>query len=316
MADIGVRLPYKYIVILERCVDMPTEDTGLALAKAAMDGAAREGVNKIYDAIGNVFPFWDAKRRAVGTYIDNIKQSNLSAEDQMMAIANVKTTYKHLKNQAAIANIAQKAAKEGTDFSSNSPVDDEWLERFMDSAKFVSDETVQRVWGKVLANEFEKPNSTPPQVIRILSEITSDYAKIFSSLCNLSITLILEEDNGDLNEMNQIIIMTEGSEKKYINDLDINFVSLQELQTLGLIQYRPDSGFILTFDSEKNPSIHLRYFNNETSIIEYENKNFPIGQVCLTKAGESIEKCVEHQFVAGHFENVIEFFKQNSVKFS
>ena len=46
-------------------------------------------------------------------------------------------------------------AKEGTDFSDKSGVSEEWLERFMDSAGFVSAEDIQIIWGKILANELE-----------------------------------------------------------------------------------------------------------------------------------------------------------------
>lgn len=35
----------------------------------------------------------------------------------------------------------------------------------MDSAGFLSLEEIQWIWGKILANEFEKPGSTPPNMI-------------------------------------------------------------------------------------------------------------------------------------------------------
>ena len=39
-------------------------------------------------------------------------------------------------------------------------VNEEWLDRFMDSAKFVSQEEIQAIWGKILAKEFENQENT------------------------------------------------------------------------------------------------------------------------------------------------------------
>jgi len=305
------------LVILERCVDMPTEDTALALAKAAIDGAVREGVNKIYDAIGNVFPFWDAKRRAVGTFIDNIKQSNLSAEDQMMAIAGVKRTFKQLNNQMEIARIAQNTAKEGTDFSSSAEVDDEWLDRFMDSAKFVSDDTVQLVWGRVLANEFEEPNSTPPQVIRILSEITPKLAKIFAVLCCLEANITPLDADGSPISINQYIMVPNPTEINYLNNLGITFTSLSELEMIGLIKCDcAIGGYVLRYNSEKFPKIQISYGKDTTTAIKYPNYSFPIGVVLFTQSGKCLSRFIEKTIIDGHFDGLVSYLKTKKVKFS
>lgn len=44
----------------------------------------------------------------------------------------------------------------------------------MDSAGFVSSEEIQWIWGKILANEFEKPGSTPPNMIRYCQKLLQD----------------------------------------------------------------------------------------------------------------------------------------------
>ena len=162
------------------------DEYGIELAKAAAEGVGKESANKLASAIGGLFPFWGLKKKGIAVFINEIEKSNLSPEAKMMTIANAKRTYKQLKNQISIAKIAQDSAKVGTDFSSSSLVNDDWLDRFMDSAKFVSDEKVQYLWGNILAKEFEAPNSTPHSIIRILSEITPQYAKILKQYANLA----------------------------------------------------------------------------------------------------------------------------------
>lgn len=151
--------------------------TGTAVAKTAVDLVKSKNVlNKSVGLMGMLFPFAGMKQKAVEMYIEDIEKSDLPAETKVFMVLNTKKTFKKIKNQKAIAEIAIDNAKQGTDFSENSGVSEEWLDRFMDSAGFVSLEEIQWIWGKILANEFEKPGSTPPNMIRILSEITPKLA--------------------------------------------------------------------------------------------------------------------------------------------
>lgn len=289
------------------------EEMTLEIAKAAAGSAGKESVNKLASVIGGLAPFFGLKRKAVSTYVDDIQKSDLPPETKMMAIANAKKTYKQLKNQMAIAEIAQSAAQDGTDFSQQSGIDDEWLERFMDSARFVSDEEVQLLWGNILAKEFEEPNSTPPSVIRILSEITSPYAKAFQVLCSLKIHIL--ELNGSEKTTETIYVICP-NEYEYLHKYGITLPILTELEMLGLIHCNFVSGFALRFNSQENPTIHLNYREREIVVAEYLNGRFPIGSVMLTKAGEAISRFVSDQNIEGHFEAVCTFLKKNGVKLS
>ena len=50
---------------------------------------------------------------------------------------NAKKQLKQMKNQKQIAEIAMQNAKEETSFASDCGVNEEWLERFMDSAAYM-----------------------------------------------------------------------------------------------------------------------------------------------------------------------------------
>lgn len=290
------------------------EEQGLEIAKAAAEGAGRESVSKLANAIGGMFPFWGLKKRAVATYITDIENSNLSPEAKMVAIANAKKTYKQLKNQLAIAQIAQSTASEGTDFSEDSGVNDEWLERFMDSAKFVSDEQVQLLWGNILAKEFEKPNSTPPSVIRILSEITPVYAKAFQTLCSLTVHIIPVDKAGQVQSSVSEVILPENMD--YLDKYGLTFSVLNELQMLGLIQFDPLSGYIMKFSSERYPKLHLIYGKNTATVLKYPDKTFPVGTVLLTQAGLSIARFTDSVLVEEHLKAVCDFLKGKRVELS
>ena len=125
------------------------------LGEKALDLVKNENVqNKVADLFGMLFPYAGIKKKAVDMYIEEIENSDLSTEAKMISLLNAKKTLKKIKNQKNIAEIAKENAKEGTDFSEKSGVSEEWFDRFMESASYVSSEEMQLVWGKILANEF------------------------------------------------------------------------------------------------------------------------------------------------------------------
>ena len=137
--------------------------TGTAVAKTAVDLVKNDNVlNKVAGVMGMLFPYAGLKQKAVNLYIEEIEKSDMSSEAKIFTVLNMKKIFKKIKNQKSIADIAMENAKEGTDFSEKSGVSEEWLERFMDSAGFVSSEDIQLIWGKILANEFERPGVRHP----------------------------------------------------------------------------------------------------------------------------------------------------------
>ena len=287
------------------------ENTNLALEalKSAAEGAGKESVNKITNAIGAFFPFFGLKQEAAKTYVEDIKNSNMSPEAKLLAIANARKTYKEIINQSKIMKIAIESAKDETDFSESSTVDDDWLARFMDSAKFVSNEEMQVVWGRILAGEFESPGSTPPQIIRVLSEITSKYAQIFTSLCNLSPTITIE---GKSNKINLVII---NYKDDFFNSLSINFDTLFELQNYGLIEFAPSAMFVTQILKEEGQKLHLEY-GNKVITFDHPDTDFPVGHVFLTEVGKCIFDIIEKSIIEGYWERLIDYLKKVGVVIS
>ncbi|MGO5113460.1 DUF2806 domain-containing protein [Candidatus Avoscillospira sp. LCP25S3_F1] len=288
------------------------EEYGLEIAKATAESVGKESANKLFEIIGGIFPFWGLKKKAVSTYISEIENSNLSPEVKMMAIANAKKTYQYMKNQVTIAQIAQDVALEGTNFTATSKVDDEWLERFIDSAKFVSDEQVQLLWGNILAKEFEQPSSTPPSVIRILSEITPRYARVFQVICNLAVYIVPVDTTGKIMPAQRHIILP--VDYSYLAQYGINFSELNELQMLGLIQFDPSIGYVIQYNSELNPKLHLIYGEKTATVLQYKDRHFPSGAVMLTRAGKAIARFSETEIIEGHYDAVCNFLKKNKVE--
>ena len=59
----------------------------------------------------------------------------------------------------------------------------DWLMRFFDAVGNISNENLQQLWGKVLANEIVKPKACSLRTLEMIRNMSSEEANIFSDLC-------------------------------------------------------------------------------------------------------------------------------------
>lgn len=289
--------------------------TGTAVAKTAVDLVKSKNVlNKSVGLMGMLFPFVGMKQKAVEMYIEDIEKSDLPAETKVFMVLNTKKTFKKIKNQKAIAEIAIDNAKQGTDFSENSGVSEEWLDCFMDSAGFVSLEEIQWIWGKILANEFEKPGSTPPNMIRILSEITPKLAAAFRYICSMSIWILPLSENGDIQGGFQELFVPYNKNDEKSRESGVGFNILNELETLGVIRFESLAGYISKGISSEKVLICV---GDKLDVIEeYKKGELPIGNVMLTSVGESLKSITDSVEISDYYEMVKKYMSGNGVKFA
>ncbi len=288
---------------------------GLTLAKAGLDLVKNEKVlDKATNVMGMMFPYASLKSKALEVYINEIEKSDLAMDIKVSLILNAKRTFKQLKNQKAIADIALNNAKEGTDFSEESQVNEEWLDRFMDSAGFVSSEEMQLIWGKILANEFEAPGTTPPNMLRILSEITPALATVFKKICSMKVAIFPETSEGKLDKgFTKLFIPYDVQNSKNLRDMGIRFEDLTELETLGVIHFDASVGYVTTGVSSKRALI---CYGDKVKLIEnYVEDKIPIGGVILTSAGKALRNITSEDDLDNYFELVQDFLKRKQLRF-
>lgn len=205
-------------------------------------------------------------------------------------------------------------AKQGTDFSEASGVSEEWLERFMDSAGFVSSEEIQWIWGKILANEFERPGSTPPNMIRILSEITPELASAFRYICSMRIWILPLNENGDIQgEFQELFVPYNKNDEKF-RECGVSFNVLNELETLGVIRFESLAGYIST--GITNDKVLICVGDKLDVIEEYQKGKLPIGNVMLTSVGEALKSITASVEISDYYEMVKIYMSDKGVKFA
>lgn len=290
--------------------------TGAAVAKTAVDMVKTDNIlDKATGAMGMLFPFAGIKQKAVEMYIAEIEKSDLSTETKVVMILNMKKLFKKLKNQKAIADIAMDNVKKGTNFTENSGVSEEWLERFMDSAGFVSSEAIQWIWGKILANEFEKPGSTPPNMIRILSEITPELASAFRYICNMCICIFSLNENGDIqSEFKELFVPYDKQYDEKFREIGVSFNVLNELETLGVIRFEPLVGYVSA--ESINDKVLICVGDKLDMVEEYTKEELPIGSVMLTAVGEALRSITDSVEIKDYYSMVKDYMSNRGVKFA
>lgn len=253
-------------------------------------GNVESNKEDIKQLLGMLFPYFELRKRAVDVYIKDIEKSNLSPETKAFCILNVQKLFKELKNQSSIVQVAIQNIKKDTLLDISSGVKEEWLDRFMDSAKFVSDDSLQLIWGRILAGEFDNPGSTPSSMIRILSEINSTYAKVFTNLCSLRRELIvLDENDNQILYDDHIICPLVSNDNPFFNEMGIDYETLQELDTIGLLAFDTNPGFDEVELPKGDKYIYICGILKQ--IIE-EVDRVPVGSIILTDAGKCLRRII------------------------
>ncbi|MBD5507427.1 MAG: DUF2806 domain-containing protein [Lachnospiraceae bacterium] len=281
--------------------------------EAALDLAKNEAaLDKTSNIMGMLFPYAGLTKKALDMYISDVENSDLPSESKLIAVLNAKNTIKKLKNQKNIAEIAVDTAKENTDFTEKSGVNSEWLERFMESAGFVSDEEVQEVWGKILGKEFENPGSTPSNMIRILSEITPTYARAFRKICSMNMRIVELDKNGEIIDIRRGVVVPLYNNEEKFKDLGLGLSVFNELEMLGLVKYETIRGYA---SDGVAGVIVLLCVNGETVEIElYKEDEIPCGNVMLTGAGICLASITPMETIEEYPELVKKYMESKQVK--
>ncbi len=278
----------KLNIYKERQGDKMGEKTDLA----AVADVVNNLINKLATGVGWLASKETSQHIAVNTYIDEIKQSDCDPIVKAALISNAKKVIKEYCNQNDILKIAVSSMK-GT--AKPEEVEDDWLNQFMDKVKVVSDKDFQLIWGKILAEECNEPNSIPKALLHILEQMDKKDAIFFSTVCSVSV--YVEEETKIYSP-----IIVESYMEKFYSKIGINYDSLVDLQALGLLEMNMglgDNTYITTY--EKNPIV-IKYCGKEYEFPEGMN-SFHMGNVIFTKAGQALCRAISVEERKEFWEN-------------
>lgn len=176
-------------------MNMELISTGLHIGKIVITSPAVQGV--VSSLITTVFV-----RRG-----ENIKAMEAFKSREFEKVANEllsegKLSYVELYKCRNFLKVAKRADEVIADFHNNDSesvqgsndkdkFSFDWLMRFFDAVGNISNDDLQRLWGKVLANEIARPKSCSLRTLDMVRNMPPEEAKTFSLLCRYVMQLSL-----------------------------------------------------------------------------------------------------------------------------
>lgn len=173
---------------------------------------------KLFDAIERIFGSSESTKikkqskaleqsfdeNPMATFACLASEKGLSAEKlDILMRANERRIITEIKEQENIEQTIEHAIEytekhPEDENSSEEKASDDWLMRYFDYAKQICDENMQGLWGKILSQEANKPNSYSLRTLEVLKNLTRDEAELFrklSSYVSIEKGFILKPNN-------------------------------------------------------------------------------------------------------------------------
>ena len=245
-------------------------------------------------AVGGLFEPWQIERVAKAQ-----SKAELIRAQSEIQITDLKRRAMHrfveeeAQRQMNMESITQRALPQLEDNSDPGKMADDWIANFFDKCRIVSDDDMQEIWSKVLAGEANSPGTYSKRTVNFLGDLDKADAELFQSLCRYGWIFGL---------FTPLIFKWE--DEIYTKN-GLNFTSLTHLDSIGLIQFQPLSGFRRT---ELPETFAISYSGNRLDLVitDTTEKTLPIGQVLLTKVGLELVSVCNFSGVDGFFEYVCE----------
>lgn len=277
-------------------------------------------INAITGAIGKVYEpryvrkMAEAKAHGIKVISEEIRNNSdipivysgtevsidTSNYDALAQRASRRLAYQEIAKQENIEMVLDNAYEEleGKEVKSSENVTRDWMTRFINSVEDISDEEMQKIWGKILAGEIIEPHSFSFKTLDCMRNLSNSDARLFEKICQL----VIEGD----------YIINDTEILKYFG---ITYNDLLILDECGLIN---SSGFI--WSSRKLPKeeicivdfgeyVLMRELDNEIDEIEIGFSTYP-----LTKSGREICSIIKVNNSLEYIKKVSKMIEQQNEK--
>lgn len=243
-------------------------------------------IDKVSSALGWIVTPKDIKPALIEANKSIIEEiahrEDINPFERAAIISNYKKFVKEYKNQIDVMKVAIEHLNPDAEAEK---VNDDWVTFFFDKVKNVNDDYMKRIWGKILAGEFNEPNTYTKQLLHTMSIMDSRIAKRFQKIrssCFYSPPILLafmyRTNSEDIKNI-----------KKY-DKMKIFIYDLRELDSLGLIQYRFSDFHTLVIKNK------VFYYGNKRIIFKTDKRTIALGNVALTSVGKQLCRIVPMEY--------------------
>lgn len=165
--------------------------------------------------------------------VDKVIENGEVSGDMVAFVSGYKKMIKEYENCKNAAENAKKYLREG---AAPKKLDEDWLSYYFDKVRLVSDEMVQDIWSRILAEETNTNGSVSLSLMHTLSIMSKEQATIFSNIARFC----MREYQGD--KVHSLIFLSTNVDA-YENSR-ITHKNLRALERLGLIDYNAREEYI------------------------------------------------------------------------
>ena len=195
--------------------------------------------------------------------------------------------------------ITAKALPQLDENANADSIENEWLLNFFDKSRIVSDNEMQELWSRVLAGEANAPGTYSKRTVNFLSDLDRAEANLFTQFCGFVAQTTLEPP----------LPLVFDHEAKIYETHGIDFMSLQHLESIGLIKFEPVTGFNL----RSLPRTVVFIYGGMPFAFEMPKdteNTLDIGKTLLTRVGVELFPICGAKPVEGFWEYVKDHWKK------
>lgn len=217
------------------------------------------------------------------------EKKNESEYEVRASIRNQHTESNRQKNIEQVLSLAYEGLPNAV---SETDVDEDWITRYFETIKDVSNEKLKIVWAKILTGEIKSPGSFSLRTIEVIKNISSDEAEIFQKIC-------------EFTSGYRFIIKPklETDFKKY----GINHHDLMIMVECGLVR---DASF-----GHSDPEYRDNYpipFPNTIILLNHSNiKRFSFSLLLMSKAGIELSRLLQKDVDEEYLKDLVAGFESN-----
>ena len=261
----------------------------------ALSEPACKLIDAVCNCIGTLYEPTRIRRKAKAEADAALILAGADAERQaLLKRAAHRLAIQEVRRQKNLESIISQAIESLPGTVSKEPVDSDWVSRFFEECKDVSNEELQKIWAKILASEVAKPNSCSRKTLSILKDLTPIDATIFENFCSLAWNIsgyyFFCYDKG---------IRATSQLEKY----GVDYGQLLHLENLGLIHCKKDILMFISFEEQ------ISYFDFDHICYVYPNNMVPeISCYPLTDNGNELLKVINREFNIDFYIDWIKLF--------
>ena len=224
------------------------------------------------------------KAEAANTFDQTRQTGEIQREVNRPFIVEIETA-KAYRQYSNLGSTLQKATPLISSASSNITDDNDVFWGLLEHAKEISNEKMQELIAKIIAGEYNNPETYSMCTLQIIKSLGKREIELFEKMSSLLV-------NG--NQLPQVLFTGNPNVKDLMSNLNLDFGSLQTLQSLGLVLPNEMTNTLFNPEKKKYQAIYF----DEKITFECSGENTDIqmpGYYGLSTAGGQILKHLKPQ---------------------